>query len=161
MGCDIHGFIEFKLDYGWQNFAGEFYLPRDYEFFSKIAGVRGECESFFEPRGLPEDVNYVISSENNIYIYNSDSDDSCTKEMAERWVASGISEYTNEGKSVTNPDHHSHSWLNKDELEEAIDYVNTKCGLGSVSVQYEMIFEVLKKFEEKGCKVRFVFWFDN
>lgn len=67
MGCDIHPAIEVAESlkdpewYRWKFVA----MPdrsRNYEFFSLLAGVRGEHEAWIEPRGLPERVDWATRS---------------------------------------------------------------------------------------------------
>lgn len=56
MGCDIHGCIEQKVNGKWvmvEPIAGKARV-RNYERFSRLAGVRGEGPA---PRGVPSDVS--------------------------------------------------------------------------------------------------------
>lgn len=52
MGCDIHAGL-FQVD-SWADFVAIPPVDRYYDFFSVLAGVRGEYEPIVEPRGLPE-----------------------------------------------------------------------------------------------------------
>ena len=60
IGCDVHPVIEVKDEIiGWMPVG---FPPRDrcYMFFEALAGVRasGIGTPIFDPRGLPEDINY-------------------------------------------------------------------------------------------------------
>lgn len=65
MGCDIHTFIEAKVDGKW-HFAGTNRFGRDYGIFAELAGVRG-APAFGDPvaadRGLPGDVSFWVKKE--------------------------------------------------------------------------------------------------
>jgi hypothetical protein len=77
MGCDITSYVEIKKDDKWmirgeyfQNLDEEFpceflfYGFRDYELFGVLAGVRS-CyyEPISMPKGLPDDVSYIVRKE--------------------------------------------------------------------------------------------------
>lgn len=54
MGCDIHLHQEVKIFGKWHHYS-ERNVPRDYELFEKMAGVRGAPENAISiPRGLPD-----------------------------------------------------------------------------------------------------------
>lgn len=59
MGCDIHGYIEYKDEYRWRGLFGQLWLPRHYKLFSALAGVRAadESEVLFVDRGVPSDTD--------------------------------------------------------------------------------------------------------
>lgn len=58
MGCDVHIHQEVKINGKWEHYR-ETRIPRNYETFAKMAGVRGEAEPIAEPRGLPDDVTVM------------------------------------------------------------------------------------------------------
>lgn len=63
MGCDIHAFIEMKVNGKW-HFVGELIRSRDYDLFSALSGVRGEHDAFFKPNvPLPKDCCSEIRKE--------------------------------------------------------------------------------------------------
>lgn len=64
MGCDVHPLIEYRDFDNWWSPAAIPNRERNYEFFSLLAGVRGEYEPWVEPRGFPE----------NSYSYNYGKD---------------------------------------------------------------------------------------
>lgn len=58
MGCDIHVMLEKRYKYqtsdGWVSINQEpFNTGRAYQFFAKLASVRGESDNL--PKGIPED----------------------------------------------------------------------------------------------------------
>ena len=58
MGCDIHAHVEVRIDDEWHHYNA-LSIDRNYALFAVIAGVRGEEEALFEPRGLPEKLSVV------------------------------------------------------------------------------------------------------
>lgn len=59
MGCDIHSHIEIKIGGVWHHYSCP-PLPRSYQLFERICGVRGEAENAIAPpRGLPDDLSIV------------------------------------------------------------------------------------------------------
>lgn len=64
MGCDIHGFIEVKINGQWIAFD-KLDINRNYLLFAKIAGVRdrsGQVIPIAQPRGLPSDLSLVAET---------------------------------------------------------------------------------------------------
>lgn len=140
MGCDIHLKVERrskvnpypKFPHQWRGvgFNGEF-SSRIYGMFARMANVRSYCNNYkvqFEPRGLPQDMTDWFTCGCFYLFVTDDKDiaewghDYCLKEDAERWVEEGISEWVDEKHvRVTNPDHHSHSWLTTKELRRCFD----------------------------------------
>ena len=55
MGCDVHIHQEVKINGKWEHYR-ETQIPRNYQAFAKMAGVRGTEKPIAEPRGLPNDV---------------------------------------------------------------------------------------------------------
>jgi uncharacterized short protein YbdD (DUF466 family) len=160
MGCDIHLYIEHKergSDY-WECFGKKINPGRHYGIFAKMAGV-GNYDNIIPvstPRGLPEKTSFVVNDDNSLFIEDESAEAPgyCTKEQADRWVASGSSKYVSEWQ-VTHPDWHSHSWLTPDEYEKAIK------GVEFVDVEWKVILTVLREFQKYSKDARVVFWFDN
>lgn len=138
MGCDIHLMVEMrekpslgrKSTWCGAGFVGEFSV-RIYGMFARMAKVRdyyGDlCKVQFEPRGLPNDITFWaqlifymrVTAISEAIEWGSGY---CTKEDAERWVSQGLSEWYDESHMLlTNPDHHSHSWLTTQELRQCFD----------------------------------------
>jgi len=164
MGADIHAYIEYaqpssndKLH--WTPFAGQLSLWRDYNLFGKIAGVRGEGP-VFPLRGMPDDLGYEASGDCCLYINdeNPDQEGHCSRENAERWVESGISEWKWDKRKVTHPDWHSHTWLSTDEFRQILQM---PCEHGSVHECYLAALAAMEALQAAGNHVRIVIWFDN
>jgi hypothetical protein len=76
MGCDIHLYIEKKIDNRWVPAQGFFLIDkedtipnvpypdrfgdRDYLLFGFLAGVRDSTNQHFEPRGFPKDASKEV-----------------------------------------------------------------------------------------------------
>lgn len=59
MGCNIHLHIEIKINNQWEHFGAP-YMPRDYELYGKMAGVRDESiMPISAPKGIPEDITLL------------------------------------------------------------------------------------------------------
>jgi len=66
MGCDINLFLEYKspITNEWSVFGHGYYMPRNYEMFAKMAGVRSEKqEIIFLPKGFPDNVTEYVNEE--------------------------------------------------------------------------------------------------
>jgi hypothetical protein len=179
MGCDIHVYVEYSDDGEyWQNLtdnAGS----RNYVMFGVLAGVRLEHLTVFSPKGLPDGkLGYITEDAHWINVARdgkpeqAEWDGWTSLESAARWVKSKYSEpeYDDSGRirRVTNPDHHSHSWLNSDELNLALlRYPDAAKGVwgdsGGVQLPHEWVAirAAMRAIEENGGLARVVFWFDN
>lgn len=92
MGTDIHLYVEEKIaNRSWVYSAGELFVWRDYDVFSRLCGVRrgvalGECEAWHgivaESRGFPESVSAKVK------------------------------------EALSDPDIHSVSWISRQEFEQ-------------------------------------------
>jgi len=162
MGCDIHMYIEYRKKGREGEFAslgGRINPGRNYELFAAMAGVRTyeRREVMFEPRGLPPDAGYEATGDNELLAIDGEDDKNvCSRQTAERWVASGDSKWVREGKWVTVPDWHSHSWLTCAEYQTIID-----AKTDSAEPKYRAILAAMKQLESDGYDARIVFWFDN
>ncbi len=168
MGCDIHIYIEFKSTElsNWQSFGGRINPGRNYLLFTLLAGIRNytaKLSACFPVRGLPTELGYHSNNDNKLYISNEKYEDCIAPEKAKLWVESRSSKYIHNHKDiptwVTNPDWHSHSWLNTQEFEAVLGmYKNTG---RPPEPQYEAILAAMRKLEELESGSRIVFWFDN
>lgn len=72
MGCDITACAEIKLRGSdeWI-FYKEIDIGRDYELFSKMAGVRGGQEPISSDKGLPKDISKLSNYLINHYAHHS------------------------------------------------------------------------------------------
>lgn len=120
MGCDIHSIAERKVDGKWvpietdgrESSWGTFfsrkaeYLEpfnwRNYSVFAFLAGVRNydHCEPLSEPKGLPDDSEYLNGVDPDAYDVNPMNGDSIPEDEREK-----IKQHINES------DYHSHSYL--------------------------------------------------
>lgn len=167
MGCDIHAYIDFD-DFVMQD--GKFFvscfaslhLRRDYNLFGLMAGVRDEKVKLFDPRGLPENLSCTTKHNNQLYVSdkNSDEERSCSREDAERWVAGGSSaKWVDDGHNfVTDPDWHTHSWLNCKEMERVLKVMRWEDYKDQVRAIVAMMDALNGNNPERS---RIVFWFDN
>lgn len=174
MGCDIHCYIEYSNwtdregEPYWQCFGGRYNPGRDYTMFDILAGVRGEEHTLFEPRGIPKGkLSYEV--EGDLYCYVNDEyagqDGYVSTENAEAWARHG-SELINDADGkitrVEHPDWHSHSWLTCDEVAQVIARYITDTGSDyPYAIGWDAILAAMRAFEERDCKTRLVFWFDN
>lgn len=170
MGCDIHVYVEYSRDgKHWGNLtdnAGS----RNYRMFGIMAGVRYEDAKLFDPKGLPDgNLSFTAEAAHWCNVAPDDhpewagSDGWVSKDNAERWVASGCSKPAfRDGvlKRVTNPDHHSHSWLTASELEQCVERYR-ELSDGSAPTEWVAILAAMKAIEGNGDMARCVFWFDN
>lgn len=138
MGCDIHAHLEILTKQGWEHYSKPM-IHRNYDLFSKMAGVRGDEIPISLPKGLPNDLSFITQVE------------------VDHWGETG----------------HTHSWLDKDELREVIDFHNNQfdnnnwkaehlewgyiCGngIGYLNTDGE------GDYPDEYLDVRLVFWFDN
>ena len=134
MGCDIHFFTEIKLDGEWFCY-GQPLIPRNYDLFGKLAGVRREMYKPIAPaRGLPADCSKVV------------------KWAAERWEDDGHNfSYINSEEIA-----YLYDWW---KVFYAYDqYLAT---FPEVQLGYLNGSDWLKPWPSGVQDVRFVFWFDN
>ncbi len=123
MGCDIHPYLEYyKEGSNYINGFGRVQTGgRNYLLFSILAGVRGG-PALYPQRGVPDNLAYRTAGDWWYYIVDKEEDiceqNQCSKEKAARWVEEGASVYNDDKTRVSDPDAHSASWLNADELEK-------------------------------------------
>jgi hypothetical protein len=59
MGCDIHIIQEVLIDGQWRYYNYRDSMGRDYEMFSVVAGVRGNEDPIVEPKGHPDNMDWM------------------------------------------------------------------------------------------------------
>lgn len=141
MGCDIHLFVEVKVEDKWGAYNHP-YIKNDYRLFSKMAGVR-QCtderginiEPISKPRGVPDNVSFV----------------------------------TKLAIAKCGTDGHSHSWLSSKEALEVQEWYETL--FDRTRIWHPPLFGYFfgndigyidKSLRDLGVKdCRIVFWFDN
>ena len=142
MGCDIHLFVEVKTENGWELYSSP-NIQRNYSLFAKLANVRnyGNIVPISEPKGLPEDVSFLVRKEREDFDTDGHSDS---------WI--GIEEI----KTL------------EDWIREYRPYGDV---FDCISLEYSILHSYLygNPFSCAGTEegpewvkdVRFVFWFDN
>src|SRR3990167_8499361 len=75
MGCDIHAFVEVKVDNEWLHYA-EARINGNYNLFSRMADVRNDnsITPISSPRGLPKDISKMVSLHRNRWGKDGHSD---------------------------------------------------------------------------------------
>lgn len=164
MGCDVHMYLEYS-DFTGSN--GEPYWSafvtnagsRDYTMFGLLAGVRSDRDPTIAPRGLPEG-NLAYETQNACKMCVSDDpahaewENYCTSAQAAQWgkpIIDGM---------IAGPDWHTFSWLTADEYAQVLGRYMTEVR-DIYAVEYDVILASMRAFEERGCKIRLIFWFDN
>lgn len=176
MGCDIHAHIEYPYRAWdasrteWRHFAGVF-LPRNYQVFGHMAGVRTGATPVAEPRGFPEDADWTTRDAYCLHVrYDKSERDElqpteCLPAHAEKWLAGRsrtvVDKQSKDGDGryhlISHPDWHTPSWLSAHEFLEALRRA------GNVQKQYQATLAAMWPLldEEIGEHARIVFWFDN
>lgn len=74
MGCDIHAFVEVRLNGKWESYS-DLYIGRDYQLFARMAGVRNYdgTTPVSEPRGLPSDLSSVVDAAAKLWMNDGHS----------------------------------------------------------------------------------------
>lgn len=84
MGCDIHMFVEKRINEKWEcidtivedeygnldvPYDKRIYHERNYSFFALLANVRNDAcvKPISEPRGLPDDVSEIVKKVSNYW----------------------------------------------------------------------------------------------
>lgn len=127
MGCDIHGFIEFRHPQSqgkdWDAFGGQLSLDRNYRIFGLLAGVRGG-QAVHPPKGIPRDIDHSYTIDRYTLYVSVDSPDeegSTTPERAASYVRGGSSDWWDaDHRRVTHPDWHTPSWLTTSEYADVL-----------------------------------------
>jgi len=68
MGCDIHLHTEIMVNGKWLHYSHPD-IDRDYELFSRMAGIRGDLIPIDIPRGIPGD-----ASDTTKFCYDNDTE---------------------------------------------------------------------------------------
>lgn len=169
MGCDIHCAIEIVYDRSHATgFVESFAIiepSRNYEMFGVLAGVRGG-EALYPPRGIPSNLSYLAKIQYAMFVSNEQDRECSTisKDRADKYVEQKYSVRMGDNW-ISNPDYHTPSWLNTEELESCINEYKKRLKADRFAhdrTQYEAILAAMKILEETtNGKARFVFWFDN
>ena len=137
MGCDIHGFIEYRSkddkrdEPHWHAVSEELNLGRNYNVFGYLTdgAVRYDPNLEFgvPPKGIPKgNLSFEV------------------KEASEE------------------DGYHSHSWLSFNEYEMLIEeMLKNEDEDVVVGTDYHLVLDIMKALDGRGMVPRFVFWFDS
>lgn len=133
LGCDINLCIEYKRPSttSWICLGNTvFDLPRNYQMFALMAGVRANKGlSQYPAKGVPETLSYFIALQ--------------------------VFEDADANFKVLKAFYHHYSWLTVEEFRCCINaYKNEKSIL-----DYEAVLATVEFLSIKGCESRIVFWF--
>jgi len=139
VGCDIHLFVEIKIEGTWYAYNHP-HIKRYYKLFAKMAGVRnsGGIEPIAKPRGLPSDVSRVAKLVSDARGYGH----------SHSWLSSNEVKNLKLWWKAQLPD-----WNADIDFDDIFDYLfdNSFDGFFKGSNDYPSGLE----------DFRFVFWFDN
>lgn len=190
MGADIHMYVEYRNKETakvrdargekpyWVSYGDRVNPGRNYIMFAILAGVRGEYEESFQPKGkLPREMmSWGTSSDAYMHIYDKEDEGKdwegfVTLEKATEWSRWGniiIDDDNGKPALVEHPDWHSHSWMSIEELEQAYKIYAEKASqewgeeITRPHVEWMALLASMKALEGDGeNEVRVVFWFDN
>lgn len=185
MGADIHMFVEYRNKERaqedktegrkpyWYAYGGRVNPGRNYTLFAVLAGVRGQYDDSFDPKGILEkdEMGCISGREAHLYILDKPTSEiheegCCYREQAEKWAQYG--RRIIKDKWIEHPNWHSHTWMSIEELEEAFNrykaHATSEWGreVTDVPVEYRALLASMKALEDGGeNEVRVVFWFDN
>jgi hypothetical protein len=140
MGCDIHLFVEVKVNEKWHCYNHP-NVYRCYDLFAKMAGVRGEETPIATPRGLPSDVTEIVAFASQDYGVDGHSHSYLTSteiQELEAWAEAWCEKYC-PGQTF---------WFNK---QFGFLFGNSFSGYFKYPNEYPNLIN----------DFRFVFWFDN
>lgn len=170
MGCDVHAYLEYSdfVDQSGQDYwqclmenAGR----RDYAMFGLLAGVRSDDKPVVAPRGFPEGSHsWTVREAFYMRIVDeaSDHERTATRAQAESWHVPVIKLHGSDQLYCGDPDMHTVSWITYEELMQVIGRYMTDCSkYGPYHVEWDAIAGAMRALEERGCKTRLVFGFDN
>jgi hypothetical protein len=134
MGVSFYAVLEYVV-YDLPTAFGRLNISRDHDLFSAIAfGDGGVTEGMpYPPRGLPHDLSFdsrdlFFTDPDAVKEYLEasqleDEEDSTVEGYLEGWDEWAINDYRTSGMLPT-PETYSHSWLNLNELKEALAHRN-------------------------------------
>lgn len=166
MGCDIHCYVEKRRarDKRWDGFWPQLCLDRNYELFSRLAGVRGDDVPLVHPRGIPDDLGYYASNDWWLMVNDQwpEGEGSVSRATAESYRKYGkrLQEVGEGGNNyrvprVEHPDWHTPGWVTPDELATVLAGCKYPCD------EYHAITAAMWELQKRDWVVRLVFWFDN
>lgn len=186
MGCDIHIFVEKRINNKWECITEieeeedgylspkkDIYSERNYSLFGLLAGVRGDAKPIKEPAGLPEDVSEIVKKISDRWNGDGHSHSYYTLEdllkydkntqnpesgyvMKDRWVKFQASLKTSE------PDYELRfpfaGWANPE-----LGWEYHEWQVPAIAISPILFYKVIPELRTLGEpeNIRIVFWFDN
>lgn len=178
MACDIWAFVEHGFDSGGYEalFRGSLWLPRNYQIFAALAGVRNRDNKppLYPARGLPKDLSsaafegyysYVIERK-DVELWTGfsfvmlDKLSSSERNTLIPPEEGGGLMRSKHGYSA-NPDFHTPSWLKLNEVINALEYHGID--LNEMPSEYQVMLDVMSSIRKRGLSKtsRLVFWFSG
>jgi hypothetical protein len=180
MGCDIHLFVEERVDNGKWEYVQEIDVNRNYDLFGFLAGVRDDNNlQHFPRKGFPNDASKTVIGQYDEWDLNGHSHSWLTLEELQtvNWddekatiKQSGVvrnDDWDKFQESVKSgkPDYwFSYSAAVVGKGAENFSYHEWECPLKE---QFDEFIEGVVKYLPKICEttnpndIRIVFWFDN
>ncbi len=159
--CSIHCF-------------GEIFIHRDTKLFSLLAGVGGEGEALFAPKGIPtmcswrvqaaytviaiDDAKWTLGHEESSYPRY------IKRSQAEELINEGQSRYFNKKLGeILDYDAHTFSWFMVEELQEIHHkYQTLEDGWPQTIEALNAIIALMKALDNgQAGRTRFIFWFEG
>ncbi len=187
MGIEIRGFIDVwpSLDPELESDSelieacsihcfGEIFIHRDTKLFGLLAGVGGDGEALFVPKGIPtisswrvqaaytviavDDAKWTLGHEESSYPKY------VKRSQAEELINQGQSKYLNKKLGeILNYDLHTFSWLTAEELEEVLlAYQSIEDCLPQSIEALKAIIALMKALDNGQVgRTRLIFWFEG
>lgn len=135
MGCDIHVYIEVKINGKWHLY-NQLDLSRNYHIFGYLAGVRSEEKPHYDVKGLPYDISIMVGYENK------------------RWGSDGHTHsWLNQTELTEFVDYYEEHYKDSD--------YHRRYAMGYLYGNTYNLKEYPEDYPEWVQDVRMVFWFDN
>lgn len=173
MGCDIHAFLEIESGTAGEYdslYEVQFHLPRHYELFAALAGVRGELKPLYPPRGIPTGLGVYgfhvcyrqvvchtdalgYRGSNFVLPYEVGRAQILPGSIGERWGASKLGYVINNAMEAP-------TWLLLSELEAVTEYAGLHAD--ELPAEYRFLLSTMAAAEATfGRRTRIVLWFDS
>ena len=168
MGCDIHMFVEYKIDNGkWEAHAGHEIdredddyesvrsvsaTGRDYSLFSELASVRGQSSR--EPLGLPENISERVKYASDLWSCDAHSHSYMSLEEFEEVL-------TDCGYGDTDREDMFYDWTKIEWEDRPPNYSTIVTACKKQAAELSQVDKILLDGEPSKVEHRVVFFFDN
>lgn len=159
MGCDIHAFIESRSSFsgsGLFRVKAQLEIPRNYEIFNLMAGVRGPNDPLFPLKGIPEDSCSTIKMSFGNRIVDTEEEakfDGTILRLEAKITIDRVKLSRIDNDYILKSGLHSPSWLSTQEFRKVIKSYNR-----TDFTIINAIYMFMKHLKEEA---RIVFCFDN